>query len=226
MADRPIVKVENNDTIERFKEKVNANFQQLARGAVGSGQTITLIKDNASTDVDGVFDAVYPVGCGIWTNRADDPRLKHGTWVQLKDVFLIAAGSSYPNRSTGGSATVALTVNQMPRHNHSASSSGGGSHSHTVTIANGGAHTHWTEAFANGVPAAMGTMMSTTSYIPGTSVMNVCSGVREGGEHKHTATCSSASTGGGGVSVGYEGGGQAHSNMPPYTARYYFERTA
>lgn len=41
-----------------------------------------------------------------------------GTWEQLKDRFLLAAGDTYAAGSTGGEATHTLTVNEMPTHNH------------------------------------------------------------------------------------------------------------
>ena len=41
-----------------------------------------------------------------------------GTWEQIKDVFLLAAGDSYIAGSTGGEATHTLTVDEMPKHSH------------------------------------------------------------------------------------------------------------
>ena len=42
----------------------------------------------------------------------------NGTWEQIKDVFLLAAGDNYIAGSTGGEATHTLTVNEMPKHSH------------------------------------------------------------------------------------------------------------
>lgn len=42
-----------------------------------------------------------------------------GTWEQIKDVFLLAAGNVYAAGSTGGSATVSLTAAQNGAHEHS-----------------------------------------------------------------------------------------------------------
>lgn len=41
-----------------------------------------------------------------------------GTWEQIEDRFLLAAGSSYTSGNTGGEATHKLTVNEMPSHRH------------------------------------------------------------------------------------------------------------
>lgn len=41
-----------------------------------------------------------------------------GTWEQIKDVFLLAAGDTYVAGTTGGEATHTLTVDEMPKHSH------------------------------------------------------------------------------------------------------------
>lgn len=53
-------------------------------------------------------------------NDTNPGTLFGGTWTQLKDRFLLGAGSTYANGNTGGSATVKLTINQMPDHTHTA----------------------------------------------------------------------------------------------------------
>ena len=42
----------------------------------------------------------------------------NGTWEQIKDVFLLAAGDTYIAGTTGGEATHTLTVDEMPKHSH------------------------------------------------------------------------------------------------------------
>lgn len=41
-----------------------------------------------------------------------------GTWEQIKDVFLLAAGDTYIAGTTGGEASHTLTVDEMPKHSH------------------------------------------------------------------------------------------------------------
>ncbi len=63
---------------------------------------------------------VYPVGSIYMSVNSTSPStLFGGTWVQLKDRFLLGAGDTYTNGKTGGAAEVTLTVNQMPSHRHS-----------------------------------------------------------------------------------------------------------
>lgn len=62
---------------------------------------------------------VYPVGSIYMSvNNTNPSTLFGGTWEQLKDRFLLAAGNTYSAGSTGGEATHTLTVNEMPSHNH------------------------------------------------------------------------------------------------------------
>ncbi len=90
--------------------------------------------------------AAHPVGSLYWTSSTENPATTFGggTWTQIKDKFVLAAGDTYANGNTGGAATVTLTANQIPSHNHSFTPSGsisvttnptftGSEHSHTYT---------------------------------------------------------------------------------------------
>ena len=61
--------------------------------------------------------ALYPVGAVyISANSTSPASLFGGTWEQLKDRFLLGAGSTYSAGSTGGEATHKLTTNEIPSH--------------------------------------------------------------------------------------------------------------
>ena len=86
--------------------------------------------------------AAHPVGSLYWTSKKENPAVTFGggTWKQITDKFVLAAGSTYKAESTGGASTVKLTVANLPSHNHSYTPSGtikstftGTSHSHTFT---------------------------------------------------------------------------------------------
>lgn len=48
----------------------------------------------------------HPVGSLYWSSNATDPTsLFGGSWERIKDKFILAAGDSYSQGSTGGSAT-------------------------------------------------------------------------------------------------------------------------
>jgi len=54
------------------------------------------------------------------------------TTPDLRDRFIVGAGSTYSRNDTGGANSVTLTENQIPSHNHSMNSAGG--HSHIISI--------------------------------------------------------------------------------------------
>lgn len=76
---------------------------------------------------------IYPVGSIYMSvNNVNPSVMFGGTWVQIKDKFLLAAGDTYNNGATGGSASnsytpagtvgnTTLTIEQIPNHNHSLS---------------------------------------------------------------------------------------------------------
>ena len=82
-----------------------------------------------------LLNLVYPVGSIYWSSNNTNPgTLFGGTWTQIKDKFILAAGDSYSNGATGGAATVTLTVSNMPSHTHSFTPIGTvGSHTHSFT---------------------------------------------------------------------------------------------
>lgn len=99
----------------------------------------------------------HPVGTYYWTSENVNPSTMFGgVWEQVKDVFLLAAGNTYPAGSTGGEATHTLTINEMPAHTHTwnsnyqAATSGGsfnawglaGTASGVVTSSVGGGNSH------------------------------------------------------------------------------------
>lgn len=66
-----------------------------------------------------IVNLIYPVGSIYMSVNSTSPAtLFGGTWTQLQNRFLLGAGSSYANGATGGAATVTLTTDQLPKHNH------------------------------------------------------------------------------------------------------------
>lgn len=62
-----------------------------------------------------IFDMIYPVGSiYISINNVNPSVMFGGTWEQIKDVFLLGAGSTYSAGSTGGEANHALTQSEIP----------------------------------------------------------------------------------------------------------------
>ena len=149
-------------------------------------------------------------------NSTSPATLFGGTWTQLKDQFLLCAGSTYSAGSTGGSANTTLSTANMPAHTHTrgtmeitgqfktgwGDSSGGGIIIHSDTQSGAFSVFHSGDAFYN----IDGQRISTSS--------NHNNFVKFTGSKGWTGATSSV------------GSGTAFSNMPPYLAVYVWKRTA
>jgi microcystin-dependent protein len=118
----------------------------------------------------------------------------------LRDRFVVGAGSTYSVDDTGGSSTVTLTEANLPAHKHSASSSS--------TVSDPG-HSH--------------------SYInSGANYSNNYSPYSGPSVNNETRTTSPATTGisvSTSTTIGNTGSGTAHENKPPYYALAYIMKT-
>ena len=94
--------LELKDRIDAVNEKVN-NID------VGEGIT-----------VQGLLEAVYPVGSVYVSFSQVNPNVLFGfgTWEQIKDTFLLAAGDRHIAEETGGEETHTLTLDEIPEHYH------------------------------------------------------------------------------------------------------------
>lgn len=81
-----------------------------------------------------LLSLIYPVGSIYMSVNAANPQtFLGGTWEQIKDTFLLAAGTTYTAGSTGGEATHTLTTSEMPKHSHSIKF-GGGDAAQTIVV--------------------------------------------------------------------------------------------
>ena len=194
---------------------------------------------------------LYPVGSVyISFNSADPSTLFGGTWVRLKDTFLLANGDTYAPNTTGGSPTKTIAVSNMPSHNHSVSSSG--SHTHSANTSTDVGHSHgggslnvtgtfgtgsntpslyrndtsgvFTNVGTNGNRYATGeTNYDRTSQIKLETANKWSGATASAGSHSHTVDLS------GGThthTTNNTGDGMPFNIMPPYKTVYMWRRTA
>ena len=191
---------------------------------------------------------LYPIGSVyISFNSADPSTLFGGTWVRLKDTFLLVNGDSYAPNTTGGSATKTIAVSNMPNHNHSVSSSG--SHTHSATTSTAGNHSH-TRGSMNITGTFGGTDVQGSYYGNGAFSITTRGNYRDAGgtyesnygknmnfDASRSWTGSTSTAGNHTHTVSLSGGNHTHTTtnvgggtplniMPPYTTVYAWRRTA
>lgn len=128
-----------------------------------NGTTWTALKDSAGVEpaegeywhalsnfytsnslVSDLLNRVYPVGSIYMSAVNVSPAsFLGGTWQAIEQGrMLMAAGSSWQAGTTGGAAYHALTVQEMPAHDHSATETAAGGHTHGASTGSAGAHSH------------------------------------------------------------------------------------
>ena len=95
------------------------NLTSTATNKPLSAKQGKVLKDLIDHNETTILGMIYPVGSiYLSVSDANPTTIFGGTWVQIKDTFLLACGDTYTAGDTGGEATHTLTVNEMPSHNH------------------------------------------------------------------------------------------------------------
>lgn len=210
-----------------------------------------------------IFLAAHPVTTLYWTSDPRNPGdVYGGTWKQIKDRFILAAGDTYTNGATGGNENTTLTTENLPSHMH-------GLNNHTHSFTPSGSIKVTTNPTFSGTAVTSGGMSANSigeismpeagenratysssgciSHSRGTGdytsrwygekyakhifSINVAhthsvtaKGSISGGAYSFTGTAGTTGAASGNTTA--TGSGTAFSNMPPYVAKYCWERTA
>lgn len=108
-------------TIPTVAVPLNMNFdlQAICFGGVAEKEKMVEFKWPIHYMGKALLDLLHPVGSIFQSTDSTSPEeLFGGTWEQVKDVFLLAAGDSHAAGSTGGEETHTLTKAEIPDHAH------------------------------------------------------------------------------------------------------------
>lgn len=121
--------------IQRNNDK-NSNL--ILRKADEQNYRLDAIKTTTAIDKEQILNLVYPVGSVyISANDVSPTTFLGGTWEQLQDRFLLAAGSIYTAGLTGGEASHILTAQEIPKHYHE------------MLVNNDGSSSMWSPEYGN-----------------------------------------------------------------------------
>ena len=166
---------------------------------------------------DGQSTSSYPALAAVVGTNVPD----------LRDRFIVGAGSAYSQNAQGGENSVTLTVANMPSHSHSQNSH---AHSFSATTSNPsptltGNATYISETWAGrgqvtGIFGKDGGLSN--DFTPGRPDASPTGRLKIDATHTHTF---SGSTGGEAPNTNPDGGGGAHENRPPYWALTFIIKT-
>ena len=106
----------NNPATKKYVDDLT---EVISLAVQDNTDNIAALSNQISNISSTIFDNIYPVGSIYMSvNNTNPSNLFGGTWTQLEDRFLLGAGSTYTNGSTGGSATQRLSAANLPSHTH------------------------------------------------------------------------------------------------------------
>lgn len=103
-------------TIDAIIDSYNLTYKADTNHKHTKSDVTDFSHTHTSSDVTDLLDVIYPVGHIYMSITNSHPNV--GTWVQIKDTFLLACGDTYSNGATGGEASHTLTESEMPSHSH------------------------------------------------------------------------------------------------------------
>lgn len=203
--------------------KEEANIVINDKENVGVCYTKAETEARLATKADVVdLERAVPVGTIVlWYGNAEDII---STWAicdgtngtpDLRDRFVMGAGSTYNRGNTGGSKD-AIVVS----HNHTASTNNTGSHTHSLSGSTNttGNHAHSYSAGNGGTVGAGGSIGGTGALVSSSST-----NTNTTGNHSHSVSGTANSNGNHAhsVTVNANGSSGVNKNLPPYYALYY-----
>ena len=184
----------------QFNNDVNINEVNFKPSDSFKEHWAAILNGETPSGTNPLLDLIHPVGSIYWSTNITSPEILFGgTWEQIKDTFILAAGDSYSAGSTGGEAKHTLTTSEIPAHTH-------GSKSLVGYLYNVASQASGTPVTAQGICSLSGSEKH--GYAVNSKTAADC--ITIDASHEHNSV----------------GGSGAHNNMPPYLVAYCWKRTA
>lgn len=179
---------------------LNTNTTQIATTEFAMSQIAYMIQTELPAGFIGMWSgsaASIPTGWLLCDGTNSTP--------DLRDRFIVGAGTTYAPGDVGGSANATLTTNELPAHTHTGTTATDGSHDHN--LANVDAAISGQNLDANNYLTDSANVGTSFSYnLAGTNTTPTIGNSSTAGSHTHTFTTDS------------EGVGAAFDIRPPYYA--------
>jgi microcystin-dependent protein len=219
-----------------------SNTTQLATTAFVTAGLSALVPTGVITLWSGAISAI-PSGWVLCNGSNSTP--------DLRDRFVVGAGSTYAVNATGGANTVTLDATMIPAHTHTVSAAGttsGQSAGHTHTFSGttsgqsvthshsvsdpGHAHSYDRPGPSNAANPPGSSGSTANAATTGTATTGITLG-NASADHNHTYSGTTSAVSGdhthtvsvSGTTGNGTGGGLAHENRPPYFALAYIMKT-
>ena len=204
MADKKISSLSELTAVATDDELVIVDKSDTTMAATGTTKKIIM---------ETILEAIYPVG-SIFVSGSDTmPALIDGlgTWERIEGKFIVGASDTdgdFDNGDTGGEKTHTLTEAELASHNHTvnppATNTSNDTHSHDIGDSN-------TRSLTVSSP--------NLAWTGGSNYRLTGQYDTDSDTHNHSVDIAEFDS-------GDTGSGDAHNNLPPYKAKYMWERTA
>ena len=175
---------------------IDSGINAAATSASGAATTAAQALEAARSASEAANRCPFPVGYGGFFQTNPNSIYAGTTWAQKKDVFILAAGDTYPEGSTGGEANHKLTQEEIPNYKIGDIPAGCPPN-----------HNNWDNGGVSGTSLGQASTSKKGIYNKGEQ-LSMISGMQFG------------------YAVSTYGGGKPHNNMPPYFAMPFWVRTA
>lgn len=109
----------NDQSDLQLEFQTKADVSSLSTVATSGSYADLSNKPSIPTNT-SIIDLIYPVGSYYWNSNSTSPATLFGvgTWTQITNQFIFAAGGNYASGDTGGEVDHLLTIQEMPSHDH------------------------------------------------------------------------------------------------------------